>query len=138
MSLYYSSLITALCAASEVQYGPNEDSLAPMSVITDNKVKAMKGNNILGPVVQGSQPHKQSSTSSSSRNLTIVEQMERLEGKMHQQGEQLQQLTNYQYTCKTSIKGMMRVAIGIAVDMEQFLMMLAFMCHPLAEEHASS
>ena len=54
MSLYYLSLITALCAASGVQYGPNEESLAPILAITDNKVQAMNGNDSLGPVVQGS------------------------------------------------------------------------------------
>ena len=59
MSLFYPSLITALCAKSGVQYGPNEESLVPMSTITDNKVQAMKGtNNQLGTVLQGSQPHQ--------------------------------------------------------------------------------
>ena len=65
MLLYYPSLITVLCAASGVQYGPNEESLAPMSAITDS----------LGLVVQGSQPCQ---WSSSLRNLTMAEQMERL------------------------------------------------------------
>uniref|UniRef100_F6GU65 Uncharacterized protein n=1 Tax=Vitis vinifera TaxID=29760 RepID=F6GU65_VITVI len=55
MSLFYLSLITVMCTASGVQYGPNEESLAPMSAITDNKVQAMKGNYKMGPVVQGSQ-----------------------------------------------------------------------------------
>ena len=43
MSLFYSSLITALCVAAGVQYGPNEESLAPMATITDTKVTVMKG-----------------------------------------------------------------------------------------------
>ena len=55
MSLFYLSLITVMCTASGVQYGPNEESLAPMSAITDNKVHAMKGNYKMGPVVEGSQ-----------------------------------------------------------------------------------
>ena len=37
-SLYYPSLITALCAAGGVQNKLNEESLAPISAITDNKV----------------------------------------------------------------------------------------------------
>ena len=53
MSLFYPSLIIALSATVGVQYGPNEESLAPMSAITDNKVQAMKGYNKLGPVIQG-------------------------------------------------------------------------------------
>ena len=56
MSLYYPSLIIALCTASGVQYGPNKESLASMSAITDNKAQAIKGNDSLGSVVQVSQP----------------------------------------------------------------------------------
>ena len=44
MSLFYPSLITAICVASGVQYRPNEESLAHISVIMDNKVQPMKGN----------------------------------------------------------------------------------------------
>ena len=38
MSLFYPSLIIALCVANGVQYGPNEEFLAAMSAITDTKV----------------------------------------------------------------------------------------------------
>ena len=55
MSLFYLSLITALCVAAGVQYSPNEESLAPMAALTDNKVAAMKGVDRLDPVVQGRQ-----------------------------------------------------------------------------------
>ena len=68
----------------------------------------------------------------------MAERMEHLEGKMNQHGEQLQQLTDYQYTCNTTIEGMIRMlAIGMAVDMEQFLIMPAFSSCPLVEEHVS-
>ena len=57
---------------------------------------------------------------------------------MHHQGEQLQQLINYQYACYTFIEEMMRMlATGMAVDMYQFPTMPAFLVCPLVEEHAS-
>ena len=69
----------------------------------------------------------------------MAEHMERLEGKIHRQVEQLQQLTNYQYTCNTSIEGMMRMlAISMAVDMDQFPRMPPFPGRPLAGEHGLS
>ena len=109
-----------------------------MSAITDNQVQSMKGRDSLGPVLQGPQLRHQPS-SSSSRHFTMAERMECLEGKMHQQGKQLQQLTDYQYACNTTIKGMMRMlAIEMVVDMEQFPTMPAFSGRPLAEEHTSS
>ena len=37
MSLFYPSLITTLCVAAGVQYGANEESLAPMAALTNNK-----------------------------------------------------------------------------------------------------
>ena len=115
MSLFYPSLIIAMCAASGVQYGLNEESLAPMSAIMDNKVQAMKGNDRMRLVVQGSQARRQSS---SSRPLTMVKRMERLEGQATHQGEQLQQLIDYQYSSNNTIGEMMRMlAIGMAVDM---------------------
>ncbi|KAL5571185.1 hypothetical protein UlMin_020782 [Ulmus minor] len=42
MSLFYPSLITALCVAAGVQYGANEESLAPMAALSDNKVDGKK------------------------------------------------------------------------------------------------
>ena len=58
---------------------------------------------------------------------------------MHHQGEQLQQLIDYQYASNTSNEGMMwMLAIGKAVDMEKFPTMPAFLGYPLAEEHGSS
>ena len=58
---------------------------------------------------------------------------------MHQQGEQLQQLTNNQYACHTTIETMMKMlVIGMAVNMEQFSTMPAFLGRLLAEEHESS
>ena len=115
MSLFYPSLIIAMCAASGVQYGLNEESLAPMSATMDNKVQAMKGNDRMGLVVQGSQARRQSS---SSRPLTMVKRMERLKGQVTHQGEQLQQLIDYQYSSNNTIGEMMRMLeIGMAVDM---------------------
>ena len=74
MSLFYPSLITTLYVAVGVQYGPNEESLAPMATITDTKVTAMKGVDKLDPTVQAPQvrPH-------SSKPLTMAERMESLE-----------------------------------------------------------
>ena len=69
----------------------------------------------------------------------MAECMEHLEDKINYQGEQLQQLTNYQYACNISIEGMMRMlAIGMAVDMDQFPRMPPFSSRPLAEDHGSS
>ena len=136
MSLFYPSLITTICASSGVQYGLNEKVLAPMSSITDNKVQAMKRNDKIGSVVQGSQVRRQSS---SSRPLTMAERMEKLEGQVTHQGEQLQQLIDYQYSSNNTIEKMMRLlAIGMAVDMSQLPTMLVFSGHPQPEEHASS
>ena len=56
MSLFYPSLITALGATSWVQYGLNEEFLAPMLAITNNKVQTMKGNDRVGAIEKGSQP----------------------------------------------------------------------------------
>ena len=82
MSLFYPSLITALCVAAGVQYGANEESLAPMAALTDNKVYGMKGVTRMNPAVQSSQPR-----SRSSKPLTMAERMEMLEGDMTQQRE---------------------------------------------------
>ena len=85
MSLFYPSLITALCVAAGVQYGPNEESLAPMAAITDTKVTAMKGVDRLDLTIQPPQarPH-------SFRPLTMVERMESLEGRVADQSEHFQ------------------------------------------------
>ena len=61
MSLFYPSLITALCVAAAVQYGANEESLAPMASLRDNKVYGMKGVDRINPAVQSSQPRSRSS-----------------------------------------------------------------------------
>ena len=107
-----------------------------MSAIMDNKVQAMKGNDRMRLVVQGSQARRQSS---SSRPLTMVKRMERLEGQATHQGEQLQQLIDYQYSSNNTIGEMMRMlAIGMAVDMSQFPTMPAFLGRQQPEEHASS
>ena len=51
----------------------------------------------------------------------------------------MQQLTDYEYACNNSIEGMMRMlAIGMAVDMDQFPRMPPFSSRPLAEEHGLS
>ena len=42
----------ALCVAAGVQYGANEESLAPMAALTDNKVYGMKGVTRMNPAVQ--------------------------------------------------------------------------------------
>ena len=136
MSLFYLPLITAMCVASGIQYGPNEESLAPMSAITNNKVQAMKENDRMRPVVQGSQARRQSS---SSRPLTMAERMERLEGQVTHQGKQLQQLIDYQYSSNNTIAEIMRMlVIGMVVDMSQFPTMPVFSGRPQPEEHAFS
>ena len=89
MCPFYPSLITAICVANGVQYGPNEEFLAPMFAITNDKVQVMTGSdNRLGPIFQGSQPHQRPSSTTSPRNLTMAKRMERLEGKLHHKGEQ--------------------------------------------------
>lgn len=91
MSLFYPSLITVLFVVYGVQYGPNEEFLSAMSAITNTKVQSTKGNaNQLGLVLPNSPPSLQPSSMTSHQNLTMAECMDRLEGKIHHQGEQLQ------------------------------------------------
>ena len=101
-----------------------------MAAIIDTKVTAMKGVDMLDPVVQAPQvrPH-------SSKPLTMAEQMESLEGKVANQSKQFWQFTNYQFACKTSLGEIMRqLAIGMAVDMSQFLFMPNFSGRSQGEE----
>ena len=107
-----------------------------MSTILDNKVQAMKGNDRMGPVLRGSQVRQHFS---SSRSLTMAERMEKLEGQVTHQGEQLQQLIDYQYSSNNTIGEMMKMlVIGMVVDMSQFQTMPIFPSHPQPEEHAFS
>ena len=130
MSLFFPSLITALCVAAGVQYGANEESLAPMAALTDNKVYGMKGVTRMNPTVQTSQPR-----SRSSKPLTMAERMERLEGDVTQQREQFQRFTDYQYSCILTLGEMMRqLAVGMAVDMTEFPIMLEYSEQSLAVE----
>ena len=47
----------------------------------------------------------------------MAERMERLEGDVTQQREQLQRFIDYQYTCNITLGEMMRyLAVGMAVD----------------------
>ena len=97
----------------------------------------MKGFDRLGPVVQGAQQERPQP--SSSKPLTMTEQMERLEGKVTHQGEQIQQLSDYQYACNNTIGEIMRMlAVGMAVDMSQFPTMPIYLGCPLAEDHGPS
>ena len=119
MSLFFPSLITALCVAAGVQYGANEESLAPMAALTDQRIYGMKGVDRLDPALQI--PPLQSQAS---RPLTMAERLERLEGDVTQQREQFQRFTDYQYSCNLTLGKMMRqLAVGMAVDMSQFPMM---------------
>ena len=69
----------------------------------------------------------------------MAERMERVEGKITQQGEQLQQFKDYQYACNNTIGEMMRqLALGMVVDMTQFPTMPIFPGQSLAEEPGSS
>ena len=119
MSLFFPSLITALCVAAGVQYGANEESLAPMATLTDNKVYGMKGVDRMNPTVQSSQRRFQSS-----KPITMAERLERLEGDVTQQREQFQRFTDYQYSCNLTLGEMMRqLALGMVVDMSEFPIM---------------
>ena len=119
MSLFFPSLITALCVAAGVQYGPNEESLAPMAALTDQRIYGMKEGNRLDPAFQV--PPIQSRAS---RPLTMAERLERLEGDVTQQREQFQRFTDYQYSCNLTLGEMMRqLALGMAVDMSEFPIM---------------
>ncbi len=116
MSLFYPSLITALCVAAGVQFGAEDESLAPMAALTDNKIYGMKSVDRINPMVQEAQVRSQPS-----RPLTMAERMERMEGRIKEQGEQFQKFQDYQYTCNNTMADMMRqLAIGMAVDMTQF------------------
>ena len=107
-----------------------------MSTILDNKVQAMKGNDRMGPVLQGSQVRQHFS---SSRSLTMAERMERLQSQVTHQGEQLQQLIDYQYSSNNTIGEMMKMlVIGMVVDMSQFQTMPVFSSRPQPEEDAFS
>ena len=119
MSLFFPSLITALCVAAGVQYGANEESLAPMAALTDQRIYGMKGVDRLDPALQI--PPLQSRAS---RPLTMAERLERLEGDVTQQREQFQRFTDYQYSCNLTLGEMMRqLAVGMAVDMSEFPIM---------------
>ena len=69
----------------------------------------------------------------------MVKRMEKLEGQVTHQGEELQQLIDYQYSSNNTIGEMMKIlVIGMAVVMSQFPTMPVFPGHPQPEEHASS
>ena len=134
MSLFYPSLITALCVAAGVEYGPNEEFLAPMAAITDTKVTAMKGVDRLEPTVPAS-----SGRPLSGRPLTIAERMESLEGRVADQAMRFEQFTDYQIACNDSLGEMMRqLALGMAADMSQFPFMPVYPGRDQGEEPGSS
>ena len=86
------------------------------------------------PAVRTPQPR-----SRSSKPLTMAERMERLEGDVAQQREQLQHFTNYQYSCNITLGEMMRqLVVGMAVDMTEFPTMPGYPEQMLATEVPSS
>ena len=101
-----------------------------MVPIIDNKVQTMKGRDTSGPILSGPQARQQSL---SSQNLTIVERLEKLEGEVQYQSEQLQQVTDYHYTSNTSLESIMHMmAIQVGVDMQIFLAVPPYLGQPLA------
>ena len=69
----------------------------------------------------------------------MVEHMERLEGDVTQQREQLQRFTDYQYSYNITLGEMMRqLAVGMVVDMTEFPIMPGYPKQSLATEVLSS
>ena len=109
MSLFFPSLITALCVASGVQFEASEETLAPMAALTDNKILRMKDVVRMNPVVPGPPV-----VLPLARPLSMPAQLERLDGR-------LQQLQEYVVACQTANAAMLRqFAQVMGVDVAQF------------------
>lgn len=109
MSLFFPSVVTALCVASGVQFEAYEETLAPMAALNDIKILRMKDVVRMNPVVHGPPV-----APPLSRPLSMPAQLERLDGR-------IQQLQDYMVACQNANAAMLRqIAQVMGVDVTQF------------------